>query len=90
MENTQIKTATQSYDLDLMLVPKDYRIPTFEEILPLAQTKEQIFVKEQKNNGIKVASVCLPKRVLNPEENKTDVNDFFNSLDGISITEFKR
>ncbi len=89
MKNTHITTATQSYDLDLMLVPKDYRIPTFEEIHSIVQTKEQVFVKEQKNNGIKVASVYLPKRVLNPEENKTDLNDFFNSLDGISISEFK-
>ena len=46
-------------------------------------------MKEQKNNGIKVASVCLPKRVLNPEENKTDVNDFFNSLDGLVLSEIK-
>jgi|LakMenE01Jun11ns_1017448.scaffolds.fasta_scaffold8972895_2 hypothetical protein len=80
---------TKAYELGFIPNPKDYTHPTFEEILPLAQTKEQIFVKEQKNNGIKVASVCLPKRVLNPEENKTDVNDFFNSLDGLVLSEIK-
>lgn len=50
---------------------------------------EQNFLEQQRNEGLKVASVYLPKRVINPEECQTDVNDFFESLDGIIISEIK-
>lgn len=86
----RIYSTPESYEIDIMSISKDLIIPSFEEKFPISKTKQKIFVEEQKNNGIKVASVYLPKRVINPEENKTDVNDFFNSLDGISIFEIKR
>jgi hypothetical protein len=89
MKNTQRTTTWESYDLELMPIPENLEIPTFEEVITPEFSKEQIFVKEQKDNGIKVSSVCLPKRFLNAEENQTDLNDFFNSLPSPKIIEIK-
>lgn len=83
---------TKAYELGFIPNPKDYRDLTFEERFTPSKSKllNDDLVYQKINEGIKVASVYLPKRILNPEENKSDVNDFFNSLDGISICEFKR
>lgn len=41
-------------------------------------TIEEEYLMEARTNSIKVSSVCLPKRIKEP--NNLDINDWFNSL----------
>ena len=89
MENTQRTTTTQSYDLELLSIPNDYKDLNFEEKITPSKSNllNDDLVKQKIKEGIKVASVYLPKRFLNPEEIKTDLNDFFNNLPSAKIIE---
>ena len=41
---------------------------------------EEIKLQQAKNNGIKVQSVSLPKRITDPNSNHKDLNDWFASM----------
>jgi hypothetical protein len=48
---------------------------------PLAVlTVQQVKLEQAKNNCVKVQSVCLPKRITDPDSKHGDINDWFASL----------